>query len=182
MSKRIIPLWLWAAIVVALLFALFNDYEARFLREKIQQTQISLDQQVQLQKETALQLALARREALILADARSLQIVMVARRDGFPDLHATWHPALGIIVSGRGLPAPAVDRALQLWLIPKTAGAKPIPVLAVRPDAGGKFHMLVQNPPDSQRDSKALTITDEPAGGSSQPTVTPIWVGVVRGN
>jgi anti-sigma-K factor RskA len=68
-----------------------------------------------------------------------------------------------------------------LWLIPKAPGAKPEPSLTVRPDADGKFELLVANPPDSSGGTKALAITEEPEGGSPQPTTTPIWVGAVAG-
>ena len=108
-------------------------------------------------------------------------LYMPAGRKDLPPLQATWHAALGILVSGESLPLPRDNRTLQLWLIPKAAGSKPIPSLTVRPDADGKFHLLVQNPPESQGDTKALAITEEPAGGSPQPTTTPVWVGAVTG-
>ena len=67
----------------------------------------------------------------------------------------------------------------QLWLIPKLPGGKPIPSLALRPDAEGKFVLLVSNPPELMAETKALAITEEPEGGSSQPTTPPRWVGRV---
>jgi hypothetical protein len=66
-----------------------------------------------------------------------------------------------------------------LWLIPKAPGDKPIPSLTVRPDADGKFALLVLNPPELMAATKALAITEEPAPGSSQPKTTPRWVGGV---
>ena len=33
------------------------------------------------------------------------------------------------------------------------------------------------DPPDEMAETKALAITEEPAGGSPQPTSTPMWVG-----
>jgi anti-sigma-K factor RskA len=66
-----------------------------------------------------------------------------------------------------------------LWLIPKTPGAKPMPSMMVRPDADGKFMLLVANPPGAMESTKALAITEEPAGGSSAPTTKPIWVGAI---
>ena len=38
---------------------------------------------------------------------------------------------------------------------------------------------MVANPPEDMADTKALAITEEPAGGSPQPTSTPMWVGGV---
>ena len=175
------PFWMWAAVAAAVLFAFYNLYQERSLRLAIRQTQDALDQQVELQKKASQELALARREAIILTDSRSVRISMPAGQSDLPALQATWHAALGILVSGESLRVPRDNRTLQLWLIPKAVGAKPIPSLAARPDADGKFHMLVQNPPRTQGDTKALAITEEPAGGSQAPTTAPIWVGAVAG-
>lgn len=180
-SAKTMPFWMWGAVAAVALFALYNFYEARALRELIRQTQIALDEQVELQKKSAQELALARREALILTDPQSLRIAMPAGKTDLPALHASWHAGLGIVISGEKLTPPGRNRTLQLWLVPKAAGAKPIPSLTVRPDSDGKFHLLVENPPGVQRDTKALAITDEPEGGSPQPTTSPIWVGAVAG-
>lgn len=176
-----IPFWMWGAVAAAVLFALYNFYEARALREMIRRTQIALDQQVELQKKSAQELALARREALILTDQRTLRFLMAAGKPGLPELHASWHAGFGLVISGEKLAPPGGRRTLQLWLIPKGVGAKPIPSLTVRPDNDGRFHLLLENPPDTPRDTKALAITDEPEGGSPQPTTQPLWVGAVAG-
>jgi hypothetical protein len=177
--KPLIPFWLWAAVAAALLFASYNAYEARSVRKSIRQTQLALDEQVELQKRSAQDLALARREAIILTDPRSVKIAMPAAQKALPALQATWHGAFGILISGENLPTTRENRAFQLWLIPKTAGAKPIPSLTLRADADGKFHMLVQDPPDSRGNTKALAVTEEPAGGSPQPTTALMWLGAV---
>ena len=179
--RSAIPLWMWGAVAAAVLFAFYNAYEARLVQERIRETQQALRIQLQLQEETARQLALARREALILMDPKSVRISMPAESRNLPVLQATWHQALGLVVTGQKLPLPGGSRTLQLWLIPKAPGAKPMPSLTLRPDAEGKFDLLVINPPDSQTETKALAITEEPEGGSPQPTTTPIWVGAVAG-
>ena len=102
---------------------------------------------------------------------------MNANNKDLPVLKAAWHQELGIVVSGWKMPSPSSNRTLQLWLIPKAEGAKPVPSLTLRPSADGKFDLLVANPPDRQGGTKALAITEEPAGGSPWPTSTPIWVG-----
>jgi anti-sigma-K factor RskA len=124
-------------------------------------------------------MALARREALILTDAKSFKIAMPAGNKDLPVLQATWNPEFGLVVSGQMLVTPPDNRTLQLWLIPKSAGAKPVPSLTLRPAPDGKFDLLVANPPDSPGATKALAITEEPDGGSPQPTTTLIWVGAV---
>jgi len=180
-SKSPVPFWMWGAVAAALLFALYNAYEAHSLQMTIHKTQESLTAQMELQQESARQLAMARREAVILTDPRSVKIEMSAGNKDLPVLQAVWHPSMGIVVSGQKLLLPYGNRTLQLWLIPRTPGAKPMPSLTRRPDADGKFDLLVANPPDSQGETKALAITEEPEGGSAQPTTTPIWVGAVAG-
>lgn len=180
-GKSAIPLWMWGAVAAAVLFALYNVYDAQKERAIIADLQKQVAQQVEEQRREQQQLALARREAVILTDPRSVKISMPAGSKNLPPLQATWHAALGIVVAGQNLPVPGGTRTLQLWLIPKAPGGKPIPSLTARPDPDGKFHLLVENPPDSPGDTKALAITEEPESGSPQPTTTPIWVGTVAG-
>jgi anti-sigma-K factor RskA len=180
-AKAAIPFWMWGAVAAAVLFAFYNLWESRQEQNKIADLQKEIAQQLQLQRQQQEELAVAHREAVILTDPRSIKIAMPAERKNLPPLQATWHAALGIIVSGQSLPALPGNRTLQLWLIPKDANGKPIPSLAIRPDADGKFHLLVQNPPDTQAATKALAITEEPDGGSQAPTTAPIWVGAVAG-
>lgn len=179
-SKSSIPAWMWGAVAASLVFALYNAYEARSLQERVREMQAALATQTQIQQEASRQLAAARREALILSDPNSVKVSMAASNKEAPPLQAAWNPSLGLVVSGQKLPVPPRNRTLQLWLIPKAADAKPIPSLTLRPDAEGRFDLLVENPPHSAQATKALAITEEPEGGSSQPTTTPIWVGAVK--
>jgi len=170
---------LWGAVAAMLLFALYNFWNTEKERAIIADLQKQISQQVQLQQQQEQELALAHREAVILTDPRSLKIAMPPSRKDLPALQATWHAALGIVVTGQKLPVPPANRTLQLWLIPKAVGGKPIPSLASRPDANGKFDLLVANPSDAMEATRSLAITEEPEGGSQAPTTSPIWVGAV---
>jgi len=170
---------MWGAVAAALLFALYNAYEASSLQEKIHVLQELLSAQAKLQQESAHLLALAQREAIILTDRKSLKIVMPLGAKMLLALQAAWHQELGIVVSGQKLPTMPRNRTLQLWLILNVPGAKPVPSMTLRPDSEGKFDLLVANPPGVPNGTKALAITEEPEGGSQQPTTTPIWVGTV---
>ena len=181
MRKSAISFWMWGGVAAALLFALYNAYEVRITTNKVQEMRAALAQQIQIQRESAHDLALARREALILTDAKSVKIAMSASNKDMPKLQATWHAELGLVVSGQMLPMPSGNRTMQLWLIPKTPVARPVPSLTLRPDSNGKFDLVIANPPLSMDGTKALVITEEPEGGSRQPTTTPIWVGAVAG-
>ena len=117
------------------------------------------------------------------ANASAADLVMWERSGGNKDmvdrLVAMWHAKYGIVLAGQKVPMPSGNRVLQLWLIPKAPGGKPMPSMTVRPDANGNFVILVANPPAAGSDTKALAITEEPAGGSAAPTTTPKWVGAM---
>jgi len=179
--KSSIPLWMWGAVAAVLLFAFYNVHEVRVTTNKVQKMRAALEQQIKIQQQSARELELARREAVILTDPKSMKIPMPSGKEDMPMLQATWHAELGLVVSGQMLPMPSGNRTLQLWLIPKTPGAKPMPSLTLRPNADGKFDLLVANPPNAMYGTKALAISEEPEGGSPQPTTTPIWVGAVAG-
>ena len=174
-----VPFWMWGAVAALLLFTLYTSWETIELKKTIEATNATAQIEIAKRHELEEKFALAQREAVILTDPRSVKIPMPASSNDMPQLKAMWHEKMGIIVSGQNVPMPGGNRTLQLWLIPKTPGAKPMPSMMVRPDADGKFMLLVANPPDAMEATKALAITEEPAGGSAAPTTKPIWVGAV---
>jgi hypothetical protein len=94
---------------------------------------------------------------------------MPAAKTGLPVLQASWHPALGIRISGEKLPPLSAGRTLQLGLIAKAASAKPIPSPTFRPASDGKFRLFVETAPDREPAIMALASSEEPEG-SRQPT------------
>jgi anti-sigma-K factor RskA len=172
-AKPAIPFWMWAGVAALLLFSIYSGWETEQLRKDIRSTNNRATIILQQRQDLEAQLESAKREALILTDPASVKIVDPKH----PGMEALWHAKLGIVLTGQKITAPAGNRVLQLWLIPKAPGAKPIPSLVVRPDADGKIVLLVANPPDAIESTKALAVTEEPEGGSLQPTTTPSWVG-----
>lgn len=174
-----VPYWMWGAVAAALLFAFYNAWDARQLQRRVQETNQAASAALAQQQKLQEQLAIAKREAIILTDPNSLKITLPSADKNAPQLEARWHEKMGILVTGHKVPFPPGNRTLQLWLIPKAPGARPMPSLTLRPDADGNFVLMVANPPEGMRNTKALAITEEPEGGSPQPTTTPIWVGAV---
>jgi len=170
---------MWGAVGALLIFTLCTSWETVQLTKSIQETNAQIQAEIAKHQELQETFAIAQREAIILTDPRSVKISLVTENKELPKMKAVWHAKLGIVVSGLNVPAPSGTRTLQLWLIPKSSGSKPIPSLTLRPEADGKFVLLVANPPDAMEATKALTITEEPAGGSSTPTTKPIWVGAI---
>jgi len=171
--KPAIPFWMWAGVAALILFSVYSGWQSEQLRQEIRATNDRAAAILQQRQNLEAQLESAKREAVILTDPASVKIIDPKN----PGLEALWHSKLGIVLTGQRITAPAGNRVLQLWLIPKAPGAKPIPSLVVRPDAEGKFVLLVANPPGAMESTKALAITEEPEGGSLQPTTRPSWVG-----
>lgn len=103
------------------------------------------------------------------------QTVSLAAPDS-PTMHAYWNEQYGLMLTGDGLPVSAPGRTLQLWIIPKQGS--PVSVDIFDPTPAGRA-LLLSQPGIALQDANLLAITDEPAGGSPQPTTTPIWVGPI---
>ena len=185
-AKSAVPFWMWAAVAALLLVSFYSFWNARQLQEQIRDVNERATVQLRSREKIEQELAAARqeaaqvkREADILADPSSVKIAMATTAADSGPLQANWNPRLGLVVSGSKIPQPGGSRVLQLWIIPKTAGAKPVPVQVERPNENGTFVMVVANPPEALTNAKALAVSEEPAGGSPQPTTTPKWVGGV---
>ena len=170
-------IWTWMGVAALIILTLYSGWITLRLREQARQTRDSAAETERDQRKLQELLALNERELSILTDPASVRIALLAQNAQSPHLEAIWHSQLGIVVSGQQIPVPAGTRVWQLWLIPKTPGAKPVPSLTVRPDPNGKFVLPVFTPPKLIAETKALAITEEPAGGSLQPTTAPRWVG-----
>jgi anti-sigma-K factor RskA len=181
-----VPYWLSAGIAALLLITLYTAWDAHRAKEEVRATNERLAERSRTEQAAAAekiaamteQIAAMRRESVILTDPAATKIILMPQRIVAPQLVAMWQHENGIVVTGRKVPMPAANHVLQLWLIPKAAGAKPMPSMTLRPDASGKFLMVVAHPPNPS-EIKALAITEEPEGGSPQPTGAIRWVGAM---
>jgi anti-sigma-K factor RskA len=174
-----VPMWLWAGVAALLLFSLYSTWESRKMQQDVADMNLHAAAELKERKQLEDELTVAKHEAWILTDPTSKKIDIMPSDKSMPMVQAMWHPKMGIYVTAQQMPMPKNHKVLQLWLIPKTPGAKPMPSHVFWPDANGKIGEMVANPPDDMSDTKALAITEEPAGGSPQPTSTPMWVGGV---
>lgn len=100
---------------------------------------------------------------------------LVSTRPEQPVIQLFWNRRTNVaIVHAFSLTPTAGQRVYQLWFLPK-AGA-PIPSITFNTEPDG--HALVQQVvvPEGV-DLAAAAVTDEPSGGSTAPTTTPILVG-----
>ena len=170
------PLWAWAA---AAALALITGYSIRQMG--IQTTQVAeLRRQMQraeLQNRALqVQLELNREVALVMLSSDSKALVLTAKNTQFPVVRAYLHPLMGVAITADQMPPTPSGRTLQLWLVPKKG--MPISVAIFRPDSQGLVTVIapMRLPAD---EISALTISEEPAGGSPQPTSAPVWVGAL---
>jgi anti-sigma-K factor RskA len=181
-----IPYWLSAGIAALLLITLYISWRQHQATEQVRASTERLlahmeeERAAVQQKITAMEerMAVMRRENAILSDPAATKITLMPQKIQAPQLVAMWQHQNGIVVTGQKVPMPAANHVLQLWLIPKDPAAKPMPSMALRPDENGRLVMVVAYPPDPS-EIKALAITEEPDGGSPQPTSAVRWVGAM---
>lgn len=132
----------------------------------------------------ALQDSLASREARLAARERELNTILNPNvsmvRMGEPGtpkpvVQMFWnHQTKLVMIHAFQLSPAASKRAYQLWFIPRSG--KPIPSVTFNSEPSG--HALVEAIPVPEGvDLAAAALTDEPEGGSPQPTTTPFLVG-----
>jgi anti-sigma-K factor RskA len=176
-SKTAIPLWMWAVVAALLLLTAYMMWNMQRLQKEIAHVNARASEELKQREQLQQQLIEARHEAHILTDPSSKRFRIWPNDKQMPTLDAAWHPEMGICVMGEKVPMPGKNHVLQLWLISKSG--KPMPSHTFWPDAKGKVDLMVDDPPEVLADTKALAITEEPIGGSTQPTSTPMWVGGV---
>jgi anti-sigma-K factor RskA len=175
-----IPVWLWAGVAALVVLSVSSTWNARRLQIEIRRLNEQAALEHQRRETLEKEFVAAQMQARILMDPRSRKIMLPAKDPKMPHLEAMWNPELGLCLMGQEVPMPSENRAFQLWLIPKAAGSKPMPVHAMMwPDADGKLMHVVEKLPQPMSDTKAIAVTEEPADGSLQPTSEPMWAGTV---
>jgi anti-sigma-K factor RskA len=178
-AKSAIPMWLWAGVAALVVFSLYSTWNTWRLRNEIREANERAASLFKEREYIEQQLAAAKREAMIMMDPTSHKIALWGEHAHPETLEAKWHSQLGVCITGDKVPMPSANHVLQVWFIPKKEGAKPMPSVMVRPDVSGKLMLYVSDPPQSMDDTKAIAITEEPAGGSGWPTTPILWSGNV---
>ncbi len=103
-----------------------------------------------------------------------VETITLASTGAAPSMRLFWDRARGVmVVSARRLPPPSAGRTYQLWGI--GADGKPVGLGTFATDAQGAAVVTMAVSGDARFGVSA--VTDEPAGGSPQPTTTPFLVG-----
>ena len=159
------PIIAWATAAVLLIAAWFAYDRSQRLASRLAELEIQYEE---LSTPNATYL----RVLNILSAPETIGVSLLEGQD--PRVHAYWHEGLGLVLAGSNMPPPAGDRTYQLWIVPKEGN--PISVDLFRPADDGRV-LLISSPDTAVADAGALAISDEPAGGSPQPTTTPFLVG-----
>lgn len=177
--RPMFPAWAWAA---AAALALITGYTIR-------QMGVQTAQLEELRRE--MKLAMAQNKALqnqvemnqmvssVMLSPDSMPLKLMPKDKNMPMVHAYLHPHMGVAITADQMPAMPSARTLQLWFVPKAG--KPMSVAIFRPDTTGQIALVAPvNMP--MNEIAALAVTEEPAGGSPQPTSAIAWMAQVRVN
>lgn len=114
-------------------------------------------------------------EIVLARDARFIRLSTAAPNE--PQFRAFWGGSAGLVLSGLDVPALKQGRTLQLWVVPK-GGGNPVSAGVFAPHANGQV-LLIAETRLQPGEAAALAISDEPEGGSPQPTTKPVFVGAM---
>ena len=118
------------------------------------------------------QLDLGRQVSSIMLSPESKLLKLDAKDGKLPPVRAYLHPHMGVAIAADGLPVVPPARTLQLWLLSKKGN--PLSTAIFRPDSEGLVTVVapIHMPLD---EIAGMSISEEPAGGSPQPTSSPMW-------
>jgi anti-sigma-K factor RskA len=176
-SRAVFPIWAWAA---AAALALMTGYSIRQMGN--QSTQLAaLRQQMRIamlqNKALQDQLEVGRQIAYVMTSPESMPLKLMPKDKNMPMVHAYLHPHMGVAITAEQMPSMPAARTLQLWFVPKTG--KPMSIAIFHPDTQGQIAVIAPvNMP--RNEIAALAVTEEPAGGSPQPTSNPAWMAQVN--
>ncbi len=113
------------------------------------------------------QLEIGRQIASVMMSPDSMPLKLMPKDKNMPMVHAYLHPHMGVAITADQMPAMPAARTLQLWSVPKNG--KPMSVAIFHPDSQGQIAIVAPvNMP--MNEIAMLAVTEEPAGGSPQPT------------
>ena len=176
-QRSIYPAWAWIA---AAALALITGYTIRQMNNQNDQlAQLRKQMKLATMQNQSLQnrLDIDHMVTMIMMSPDSMPLKLIPKDKYMPMVHAYLHPQMGVAITADQMPSMPSARTLQLWFVPKAG--KPMSVAIFHPDAAGQIALVAPvNMP--MNEIAALAVTDEPAGGSPQPTTPIAWLAQVN--
>lgn len=171
------PAWATAGIFgLALAASLFF---ALSLRSRVRGLESDVKTQQSIINRTAERLANrdSTVNALTHADKDLVLVRLASNESTGPSMQVFWNQRTGeAVVHASGLAQVAANRTYCLWII---RNGKPESVKLFNPDPDGHRLLNAVALPNNPAGIAAFAVTEEPAEGSAQPTMTPFLVGAV---
>jgi len=177
--KSWIPSWAWAAAAALILFASYSLYQNVKTQGELTAMQQQLEDRLRQQKQLEAQRANYEKAMAILQAQGTHSMQVKPSSENMPMLQAYVHEKMGVVIAANGIPMPAQGHEYQLWMVPKEGKGAPISAGVYMPDAAGQV-LTVAPPAPNMADMAAIAVTEEPMGGSTQPTSKPMWVGPLK--
>ena len=171
-SRATFPVWAWAA---AAALAIMTGYSIRQMgNQNAQLAELRKEMKIATLQNKALQdqLEVNRQIASVMMSPDSMPLKLMPKDKNMPMVHAYLHPHMGVALTCEQMPAIPTALTLQLWSVPKNG--KPMSVAIFHPDSQGQIAIVapVKMP---MNEIAMLAVTEEPAGGSPQPTTSIAW-------
>ena len=176
-QRAIFPAWAWIA---AAALALLTGYTIRQMNNQNDQlAQLRKQMKLATMQNQALQnqLDMDRMVAMVMMSPDSKPLKLMPKDKNMPMVHAYLHPHMGVAITADQMPSMPSARTLQLWFVPKAG--KPLSVAIFHADSSGQI-ALVAPVTMPVNEIAALAVTEEPAGGSPQPTSAIAWMAQVN--
>jgi anti-sigma-K factor RskA len=171
-SRATFPVWAWAA---AAALAIMTGYSIRQMgNQTTQLAELRQKMRIATLQNKALQdqLEVTRQITTVMMAPDSMPLKLMPKDKNMPMVHAYLHPHMGVAITCEQMPAIPAALTLQLWSVPKNG--KPMSVAIFHPDSQGQIAIVapVKMP---MNEIAMLAVTEEPAGGSPQPTTSIAW-------
>ena len=171
--------WLAAAAAIAAvalgLYALSLRERVGRLEEQLREANVRAEG-----AERGLQIARSgvdrERQISVVLNAPDVRPIDLIGQKGAPSAtgRAYWSPTLGLVFTASNLPAPAIGRQYQLWVIPIGTTT---PVSAGMLDLSDNGRAMALVDPSTAARVGTVAVTLEPTGGVPAPTTEPVLAG-----